>query len=233
MLKEICRKRMMSRSLGLEITMEEKRKIYKHEIIITSILTLCPIILGLILWDQLPDRVATHFDINNVPNGWSSKGFAVFGIPSILFLLHIFCIAATRFDPKNKNVSRKLIAVIIWIVPVISIVVNGAILLYAIGRTVNMGMMANLLCGILFLAIGNYLPKCRQNYSIGVRTPWALNDEENWNKTNRFAGWCFLFVGVGFLLNSVFTLPAILFLVIPVCILLPVGYSFVLYRKQN
>ena len=223
----------MSRSLGLEITMEEKRKIYKHEIIITSILTLCPIILGLILWDQLPDRVATHFDINNVPTGWSSKGFAVFGIPSILFLLHIFCIAATRFDPKNKNVSRKLIAVIIWIVPVISIVVNGAILLYAIGRTVNMGMMANLLCGILFLAIGNYLPKCRQNYSIGVRTPWALNDEENWNKTNRFAGWCFLFVGVGFLLNSVFTLPAILFLVIPVCILLPVGYSFVLYRKQN
>ena len=223
----------MSRSLGLEITMEEKRKIYKHEIIITSILTLCPIILGLILWDQLPDRVATHFDINNVPNVWSSKGFAVFGIPSILFLLHIFCIAATRFDPKNKNVSRKLIAVIIWIVPVISIVVNGAILLYAIGRTVNMGMMANLLCGILFLAIGNYLPKCRQNYSIGVRTPWALNDEENWNKTNRFAGWCFLFVGVGFLLNSVFTLPAILFLVIPVCIFLPVGYSFVLYRKQN
>ncbi|MGN1151259.1 MAG: SdpI family protein [Lachnospiraceae bacterium] len=223
----------MSRSLGLEITMEEKRKIYKHEIIITSILTLCPIILGLILWDQLPDRVATHFDINNVPNGWSSKGFAVFGIPSVLFLLHIFCIVATKFDPKNRNVSRKLISVIIWIVPVISIVVNGAILLYAIGRTVNMGMIANLLCGILFLAIGNYLPKCRQNYSIGVRTPWALNDEENWNKTNRFAGWCFLFVGVGFLLNSVFTLPAILFLVIPVCILLPVGYSFILYRKQN
>ena len=96
----------MSRSLGLEITMEEKRKIYKHEIIITSILTLCPIILGLILWDQLPDRVATHFDINDVPNGWSSKGFAVFGIPSILFLLHfwqsvITCLNADRIIPSE------------------------------------------------------------------------------------------------------------------------------------
>ena len=111
--------------------------------------------------------------------------------------------------------------------------VNGAILLYAIGRTVNMGMIANLLCGILFLAIGNYLPKCRQNYSIGVKTPWAWDNAETWNKTNRFAGWCFLFVGVGFLLNSIFTLPFILFLVIPVCILMPVGYSFVLYRKQK
>lgn len=213
--------------------MEEKKKIYTHEIVITSVLTLCPILLGVLLWNQLPDTVATHFDTNNVPNGWSSKGFAVFGIPLILFLLHLFCISATIFDPKKRNLSRKLISVILWMIPVISIVVNGVILLYAIGKTIDVGLIANLLCGILFLAIGNYLPKCKQNYTVGVKTPWALEDERNWNKTNRFAGWCFLLIGVCFLINSILTQTAILLFVIPVCGLLPAGYSFWLYRKEK
>ncbi|MDD6811922.1 MAG: SdpI family protein [Lachnospiraceae bacterium] len=213
--------------------MEEEKKIYSHEIVITSILTLCPILVGVFLWNRLPDMVATHFDAQNVPNGWSSKVFAVFGIPLILFLMQILCIAVTKFDPKNKNMSRKMISIIIWIIPIISIVANGTILLYAIGKTIDVGLIVNLVCGILFLAIGNYLPKCRQNYTVGVKTPWTLENEENWNKTNRFAGWCFLFTGVCFLVNSLFTLTAVLFLVIPVCGLLPVGYSFWLYRKEK
>ena len=168
----------------------EGMKKYKFEIIITSILTLCPILVGLILWNQMPDTIATHFNVNNEPDGWSSKAFAVFGIPLFLFVAHWVCIAATFYDPKNKNISRKLVLVILWIMPIVSIFTNGSVLLQAIGKAVDISLVVNLLCGFMFLAIGNYLPKCKQNYTVGIKTPWALDNEENWNKTHRFAGWC-------------------------------------------
>lgn len=208
-------------------------KKYKFEIIITSILTLCPILLGLILWNQMPDTIATHFNVNNEPDGWSSKAFAVFGIPLFLLVAHWVCIAATFCDPKNKNISRKLVLVILWIMPIVSIFTNGSVLLQAIGKAVDIGLVAKLLCGFMFLAIGNYLPKCKQNYTVGIKTPWALDNEENWNKTHRFAGWCYLIAGICFLINSVFTLGIVVIIIIVICAVLPCGYSFVLYKRAK
>lgn len=209
----------------------EGMKQYKFEIAITSILTLCPIILGLLLWSQMPDMVATHFNIHNEPDGWSSKEFAVFGIPLFLFVAHWICIAATFCDPKNKNISRKLIIVILWIMPVVSMVTNGSVLLQAAGKTVDIGVVVNLLCGVMFLVIGNYLPKCKQNYTVGIKTPWALDNEENWNKTHRFAGWCYMIVGICFFINSILNFEVVIVIAIAICALLPCVYSFLLYKK--
>ena len=75
--------------------------------IITSIIILAPIIVGLMLWDQLPAEMATHFGEDGQPNGWSSKSFTVFGLPLILLAVHWFCVAFTDADPKNKNISNK------------------------------------------------------------------------------------------------------------------------------
>ena len=209
----------------------EGMKQYKFEIAITSILTLCPIILGLLLWSQMPDMVATHFNIHNEPDGWSSKEFAVFGIPLFLFVAHWICIAATFCDPKNKNISRKLIIVILWIMPVVSMVTNGSVLLQAAGKTVDIGVVVNLLCGVMFLVIGNYLPKCKQNYTVGIKTSWALDNEENWNKTHRCAGWCYMIVGICFFINSILTFEVVIVIAIAICALLPCVYSFLLYKK--
>ena len=65
-------------------------KKYKRTLIITSMVAISPLIVGLLLWNQLPDVIATHFGSGNVPNGWSSKPFAVLGLPLILLVLHIF-----------------------------------------------------------------------------------------------------------------------------------------------
>ena len=59
-------------------------KISKRTLIITSLVTLVPMLVGICLWDQLPDVMATHFGFDNEPNGWTSKAFTVFGIPSYL-----------------------------------------------------------------------------------------------------------------------------------------------------
>lgn len=206
------------------------KKIYKSEVVITLIITLCPIIIGLLLWDQLPDKVAIHFDSQNVPNGWGSKGFAVWGLPLFCFAAQLLSMVGLLADPKNKNITRKLVVPVVWIVPLCSVFANGAMYLYALEKKVNLALIVNIFVGILFLIIGNYLPKCKQNYTVGIKTPWTLDNEENWNKTHRFAGWCFLLGGVGFFLNSLLQWKGFAVLLLIMC-LLPIPYSFGIYIR--
>lgn len=74
----------------------------KKLLLLTSVITLLPVFIGLFLWNQLPDSVATHFGLNNQSDGYSSKAFAVFGLPLILLAVHLVCVVATNIDPKSK-----------------------------------------------------------------------------------------------------------------------------------
>lgn len=87
---------------------------HKKMILLTSIITLFPIFIGLLLWNQLPDSLATHWGINNEPNGYASKTFAVFGLPLIMLLGHAVSVIAMNIDPKVKNISEKVYFVILY-----------------------------------------------------------------------------------------------------------------------
>ena len=82
-------------------------KSYKKTIIITTLITLLPILFGLALWNKLPDTIATHWGADVQANGWSSKAFAVFGLPCILAVTHLFTVCVTLNDPKKNNIHKK------------------------------------------------------------------------------------------------------------------------------
>lgn len=205
-------------------------KKYKKRIIISSIITLLPILAGLILWNRLPDTIATHFGNDNVANGWSSKPFVVFAMPLLLLGLHLFILFVTMNDPKRKNISEKMFGFLIWFVPVLSVFIFSITYCNALGMNVNIGMAVNIIVGIVFLVIGNYLPKCKQNYTAGIRIPWTLNSTENWNRTHRLAGWLFMLGGILFFLNAFLQWSGMFFVIIVIA-LLPEVYSFLLYKK--
>lgn len=200
--------------------------------IITSMIILAPIIVGLILWDKLPAEMATHFDSNGQANGWYSKGLAVFGMPLFLLVVHWFCVAFTSVDPKKQNISDKVFVLIMWLCPIVSIVGNGATYLYALDNTVNTTPMGIMLIGCVLIVIGNYMPKMKQSYTIGIKIPWALNSEENWNRTHRLGGYMYILGGViilvGGFIQQFWLVPVALVLVV----LVPVAYSFILYKKE-
>ncbi len=205
-------------------------KKYKFTIVLTSFLIICPVFAGIFLWDRLPEQVATHFGTGNVPNGWSSRPFAVFGIPLMLLGIHLLCIFATMADPRKQNISGKLFHCVAWLVPLVSLVVMASVYGYALGMTVDIGMWVNLIVGAVFIIVGNYLPKCGQNYTVGIKLPWTLESEENWNRTHRLAGWLWIFGGFVFLINAFFQSVWVMAAVLAMT-LIPVGYSFALYRK--
>ena len=200
-------------------------------LIITSIVILLPVLTGVVLWDTLPEQIPTHWNAAGEIDGWSSKAFAIFGLPLMMLAMHWLCVLGTAADPKKANHSDKLIHLVLWIIPIISVVLFALTYVAALGTEVRMEMVMPLLVGCVLTVVGNYLPKCKQSYTIGIKIPWTLHSEENWNRTHRFAGRLWLVCGLGIMLTAFvggfwFFLPIVL-----VMVLAPTVYSYLLHRK--
>lgn len=200
-------------------------------LIITSIVILLPILAGVILWNQLPEQMPTHWNAAGEVDGWSSKPFAVFGLPLILLAAQWLCVLATTTAPKRQNHSEKIYHLVFWIMPVLSIVLHAVTYLTVLGVGVRMEMVMPIFMGLLFVIIGNYLPKCKQSYTIGIKIPWTLNNEENWNKTHRLAGWVWVIGGFAIMLTGFFGGFVAFFVITLVMVLVPTIYSYLLHRK--
>ena len=205
----------------------------KKAILLTSLLVFIPMIVGLILWNRLPEEMPIHFNTAGEPDNYASKTFAVIFMPLILWVMHLAMGFITLADPKKQNISDKMFLLMLYVPPAAGIF--GTVVMYtgALNLPLSVNLVGNLFVGLIFIIVGNYLPKSRQNYTIGVKLPWTLNDTENWNKTHRFAGLLWIICGVILLINAFLDITWI----VPVCIataaFLPTGYSFLLFMKQT
>ncbi|MGX7348881.1 SdpI family protein [Dolosicoccus paucivorans] len=208
----------------------------KKTILITALLTVLPIVFGLLLWNQLPEQMATHFNADNKVDGFSSKLFTVVGLPLIMLGGHMLSALITTIDPRRRNISNKMFSLVLWLMPFISIFTLTMIYAYNLGIPINTNLFGHLLVGLIFLIVGNYLPKIRQNYTIGIKLPWTMNNEENWSRTHRLGGVVWMIAGAFILLSGFITsfnaewtlLGAVL-----VAILVPTIYSLYLHVQKG
>lgn len=200
-------------------------------LLITSIAILLPIAVGLILWDQLPEQIPSHWNAAGEVDGWSSKPFAVFAMPLILLAVQWLCVAATFADPKRASHASKILHLVFWIIPVLSAVLHAVTYAVALGKEVRMEVVMPVFMGLLFAIIGNYLPKCKQNYTIGIKIPWTLSSEENWNRTHRFAGRLWVVCGIVIILTGFFGGFWIFLGIVLLMVLAPFLYSYILHKK--
>ena len=204
----------------------------KKTLVITSLICLLPIIVGALVYKRLPEMIATHFDLNGNPDGWSSRAFAVFGLPAILLAVNLLLPFMLRADPKHENMSGALVNITIWTIPVLSLVCSGLTLGRALGYDVRIERVLPVFMGVLFILIGNYLPKTKQSYTMGIKLPWTLASEENWNRTHRLAGFLWVLGGIYFIVVSFIGWSVTAFVIpLAVMVLVPMVYSFLLYRK--
>lgn len=208
----------------------------KWTLIVTSVIILLPILAGLILWDQLPEQMPTHWGTNGTPDGWSGKPLGIFLPPFLLLFMHWICIGITAADPGNKNQTPKAIGMVLWISPVLSLLIAGLSYSVALGREINMMSLMPVVFGVMFVLIGNYLPKCKRNHSIGIKILWTLHNDENWNATHRFGGKVWLIGGLVIIACSFLPGNAamlVFFIATFVLVLLPVLYSWFYYKQQR
>ncbi len=201
--------------------------------IITSLVILLPILLGISLWDELPDKIATHWGPDGSADGWSSKPFAVFFMPIILLALHWICAIVTSADPKKQNIEGKPLKLVLWICPLISIFLGVMMYGQSLGKGLNVAFVSIIFFGILFMVIGNFMPKCKHNYTVGIKVPWTLNDEENWNATHRFAGKVWVIGGAVLVLTSFLKNFILFFIITLVMAIVPIVYSYLYYKNKQ
>ena len=199
--------------------------------LVTSIVILLPILAGVMLWEQLPPQMPFHWNAAGEVDGWASKPVAVFGMPLLLLALHWIAMVITAADPKKAQQSDKIMQLIIWLIPVLSLLLAAFTYASSLGNDLPIERFLPVFMGLVFVIIGNYLPKCKQSYTIGIKIPWTLHSEENWNKTHRLTGWLWVVCGLammvsGFVGGFLLLLPLALVMVV-----VPIGYSFLLYRK--
>lgn len=206
----------------------------KGKLILSSLVILLPMVMGLLLWDKLPEKITTHWGIQGQSDGWSGRGFLL-AIPLLLLALHWLGILFTVKDPKNADQHPKAFNLVIWIVPALSIMMMGFVYFTALGNVFSALRLMQLVFGLMFLILGNYMPKIRRNSTLGIKISWTLESEENWNATHRFAGKVWAACGVAMLLALFlpedWSVPALLIALLP-AVLLPILYSWNFRKKQ-
>ncbi len=168
-------------------------------LIITSVVCLLPMLLGMALWEALPETIAIHFDINNNPDNYASKGFVVFGIPCLMVILQWFCCFVNDINAYKHGERKKFERVTKWIIPVMTIVLQTVTLGYALGIDFDIRRVAAILVGFVLIVVGNYLPKLDyiKNYDV---------DAQKARRINRFIGFETVILGLLFIV-SVFLPP--------------------------
>ena len=200
--------------------------------IITTVLTLLPMILGAVLYDRLPDVVTTHWGFNNEPNGWSPKWLACFGLPVLMAVMNLIIGIATDSNRQQISTTSSVVVNICrWITPVLTLILMPIILYYSLGVEMNIEKIVCTIVGVLFVVLGNYLPKCRRNYIIGIKLPWTLKSEENWNKTHRLGGFVWMICGIIMLISAWAGTSWVTVVALFAMIIIPMVYSYILHRR--
>lgn len=201
--------------------------------ILTTAICLLPILAGLALYSRLPEQVPTHFDFNGNPDGWSSRAFAVFGIPGLMAAINLFLHICLEKDPKPANMSTALKHISLWVIPVLSVLTSGLTLGAAMAGPSMWRPRSRCWWGACFCWWATTCPKTKQSYTMGIRLPWTLDSEENWNRTHRLSGFLWVAAGAAFILLSLLRLWNIWLLgaLLLALIFVPIGYSYFLHKK--
>jgi len=188
---------------------------------------------------QLPAQVVTHWGVDGEPNGWSSPIMAAILMPGIMLLLSLLFSALPNIDPLRKNyefhgsVYFLLANAIVGFMGAVHVLLIGS----ALGWPIDMRRAIPILLGLLFVVMGNLIPRIRPNWFMGIRTPWTLSSERVWRKTHRIGGYTFilgglLFIATGFLATGKSGRTIMLVSILPV-ILWPVIYSYLEWRREK
>lgn len=201
----------------------------------SSIVILLPMLFGLLGGTLLPEEIAVHWGMSGEADGFMNSSTVFFLLPAILLAIHWLCMILTAVVDPNAEQNKKMFGMIFWIIPVISLASCGTIFAAALGYTTKISAFIFLLLGVVFILIGNYMPKTTRSLTMGIKVRWAMANDDNWNATHRFAGK--VYVALGLLCLLAIPLPPAAFPFVALTLvlvgaLLPTLYSYRFYKKQ-
>lgn len=187
----------------------------KSTLILTSLICLFPILIGCILYDELPSQIAIHFDVNNQPDHYVSKNIFVFGFPCMMVILQNIAYLRAIQKDTYKEANKKFNRFAGMIIPFISIVMYLVTVFYALECDIDIRKIVMLILGFLFIGMGNYLPKTKKANMTNIGLSSHL-DEKTYKKFARISGYTLIIDGLLFILSIFFEVVSSIVIVVVV-----------------
>lgn len=189
-------------------------------------------------YPQLPERIATHWNLSGQANGYSSRAFAAWFAPAMIVVMASLFQILPKIDPKRRNYEKFGDAywLLANVLPFFLLCVHVMVLANGLGYPAPVERLLPVGVGLLFIVLGNYLPRIQPNWFVGVRTPWTMSSDAVWRQTHRTAGW--VFVTAGILMLSGALLPRIVYLPLLVVTIvlapaIPIVHSYILWKREQ
>ena len=192
------------------------------------------VVTAAVLYPYLPEQIPTHWNFEGEVDDYTAKPWGVIVLPLAAVFVFVVMKLIPIISPKGFRTDQFTGVLNIFMVTLVGFMsgVGLLALLEASGRNVHINEMIVAGVGLLFIVIGNYLGKLRKNFFLGIRTPWTLASDEVWSRTHRLGGWIFVLIGFFLFLQAFIRFPKQWLIgSIVVVALVPVIYSYVLYRQ--
>ncbi|GAA3322619.1 SdpI family protein [Ectobacillus funiculus] len=169
----------------------------------TRIYPLLLVVIGISLsiwaYPQLPNQVPIHWNFEGQVDGYGSRLSAVLILPIVSAAVFILLLILPKLDPRKEKLQKKFkgsYAIIMNSVFFTFLLFTHALVIFsALGYPISIETVVPMGVGILFIIIGNYMQRIKSNYFVGIRTPWALQDEDVWKMTHRLGARLFIIAG--------------------------------------
>ena len=211
----------------------------RKTVVIVLVLLLVSTLAVALHWNQLPDPMASHWDINDQVNGTMPRFWGVILMPLISLAIFLLFLLIPEIDPLKANIAkfRDLFNLFVVFMTLFLMYVYGLSIAWNFGFT-QFKMSESLLpaIGLLFILIGYMLRRAKRNFFIGIRTPWTLSSDTVWDETHRVGSWLFIASGVVAFIGAFFGgMIAFWFIFVPLIgsAVFLVIYSYVLYQQET
>ncbi len=208
----------------------------KKIVLIFLVLVFASLIINVWFFPQLPDKIASHWNIRGEVDGYSSKFLGLFLMPLILIITGLLFIIIPKIDPLKENIGKfkKYYDTFTVLMFVFIFLLHLQIVLWNLNIKITPNSTLPVGIGLLFFYVGVLCKNSKRNWFIGIRTPWTLSNEVVWDKTHQLGGWLFKISGFISLTGIIFHNWTIFFIVVPVFLTAVTTfiYSYFEYKKQ-
>ncbi|WP_421773527.1 SdpI family protein [Gracilimonas sp.] len=200
------------------------------------VLLMAPFIASLLLSEQVPETVPTHFNLQGEADDYGPKWIILYLLPAIGVILYVALLFLPRIDPKKRiEEAQKPIAAIRLITSLFMVGLYAMMMLVVTGSDVSINSYVFIAVGVLFVGLGNYINTVKPNYFIGIRTPWTLENPTVWKKTHRLGSKIWMAGGVVIILSDLLfseSVNAIVFgATFGFMVVIPLLYSYFEFKK--